>query len=186
MRPTDEELRRMADENAIREVIHRYCRAIDRRQFNDLRSCYHPEGTDHHGDFYGGVDAFIAYVEERLPAFESSMHFVGNLHIEVDGDRARSEAYTLALARLPATGDLPERDNTVALRYVDDFRRVDGRWAILHRKCVYEWTRTDPVPAGWSFTPHHLRGRPDRQDTVYAADLSDAPVLPEEPEFRAL
>jgi len=186
MRPTDAELQRLADESAIREVMYRYCRAIDRRQYDDLRSCYHEQGTDHHGDFYGGVDEFIDYVQERLPNFESSMHFVGNLYIEVNGDTARSEAYTLALAHLAATDEQPERDNLVALRYVDDFRRINGRWAIMHRKCVYEWTRTDPTPPGWTFTDFHLRGQPNRNDTIYQTDLSDIPNQPDTPEIRAL
>jgi SnoaL-like domain len=174
----DQELRDLLDQHQIRALIYRYCRAVDRRQYQDLRACYHPEATDHHGDFYGTVDEFVAYVERGLQAYEATMHFVGNLAVEVTGDAARSEAYVLALAHLAATDDRPARDNTVALRYVDDLERRDGEWRILRRVCVYEWTRTDDVPSGWTLPDNFLRGRADADDTVFLPVLQPPAMTP--------
>jgi hypothetical protein len=106
------------------------------------------------------------------------MHFVGNLAVEVAGDTARSEAYVLAHARLAATDDVPARDNTVALRYVDDLERRDGEWRILRRICVYEWTRTDEVPSGWTLPDNFLRGRADADDPVFLSVLQPPSVIP--------
>lgn len=92
-------MQRVLDEYAIRDVVNRYCRGIDRRQFDLVRSCYHPDATDDHGGFKGGVEAFIAMCTESLKRYERTMHFMGNLHIEVDGDQATSEAYTIACRR---------------------------------------------------------------------------------------
>lgn len=169
---TEEQIRELFDEREIRSLIYRYCRAIDRRQYDDLRRCYHPEATDHHGDFYGTVEEFVAYVTAGLDLYEATMHFVGNLEIEVDGDRARSEAYCLALAHLAASDDdHPERDNLVAVRYVDDLERRNGEWRILRRVCAYEWTRTDPLPLGWRLPESFVRGRRDASDIVYMPEL---------------
>jgi hypothetical protein len=166
-------LRELFDEREIRSLVYRYCRAIDRRQFDDLRTCYHPEATDHHGDFYGGVDAFVDYVKEGLEVFERTLHFIGNLEIEIKGDTARSEAYVLALARVAASdAQHPQRDNIVALRYIDDLERRANEWRILRRVCAYEWTRTDAVADGWRLPDTFLRGRRDADDIVYL------PVLP--------
>jgi SnoaL-like domain len=172
------QLRMLMDDREIRSLEYRYCRAIDRRQYDLLRSCYHPDATDHHGDFYGGIDDFVAHVQRGLAAFASTLHFVGNLQVEIRGDAARAEAYVLALARLAPSGDLPERDNTVALRYVDDLERRGGEWRILRRVCVYEWTRTDPVPPGWTFPGSFPRGRTDGLDPVFLAQLQPPGEIP--------
>ena len=167
MNPTQEaQLARLLDEHAIREVVLRYCRGIDRRQFDMVRSCYHPDATDNHGDFKGGVADFVAMCEKSLGRYERTMHFMGNLYIQVEGDRASSEAYTIAYHRLSARGDKPARDHVVGFRYVDRFERRQGEWRIADRTCVFEWTRTDNVPPGWDFGPASLRGQPDGSDWI--------------------
>ena len=119
-------LRRLLDIQEITEVIYRYCRGIDRRDYELVRSCYHADAVDDHGDFRGGVDEFLAYVAKGLPAFERTMHFIGNLLVEPEGDRARAESYLVAYHHLRASRTKPERDYLVGLRYVDDFERREA------------------------------------------------------------
>ena len=76
-------LARVVDQQEIADVIYRYCRGIDRCDFDLVRSCYHPDAIDDHGDFRGGVDEFIAFVQQGLPRFERTMHFIGNVLVEV-------------------------------------------------------------------------------------------------------
>jgi len=160
-------------ENEIRTVCLRYCRGIDRRQFDIVRECYHPDALDEHGDFLGTVDEFIVHAQRSLATYESTMHFVGNILVEVDGDQARSETYAIAMHRVAPRGDRPRRDYVVGLRYVDDFARRSGRWRIANRVCVFEWTRTDPVLPGWDFTEAFRMGRTDTADVVFAPRLLD-------------
>jgi 3-phenylpropionate/cinnamic acid dioxygenase small subunit len=158
----------------IREVLYRYCRGVDRRDYDMIRACYHADAIDNHGEYFGDVDGFIAHVESNLGRFERTMHFLGNILIEVDGERARSEAYTLAFHRLPVRGEKPERDFIVGLRYVDDFEVRDGDWRIANRVCVFEWSRMDPVPAGSNrFTAAFVMGSTEGDDAVFAASLAD-------------
>jgi SnoaL-like domain len=167
-------LQRLLDQGEIRDVIYRYCRGIDRRQYELVRSCYHADAVDDHAGFRGNVDEFIAYVAKGLPAYEGTMHFIGNMLIEPHGDRARAESYIVAHHRLAAGEDKAERDYVVGLRYVDDFERRDGEWRIAARVCAIDWTRTDPVPSvGWRPRSDTTIGRPDNTDVVFAPSLAE-------------
>jgi ketosteroid isomerase-like protein len=168
-------LRRIADEHEIRNVIYRYCRALDRFQWDEVRDCYHPDATDDHGDYRGGVDGFIELIKGRMPRLVSSSHFIGNVLVEVDGDSARAESYAISLSRLSSKGDRPESDQWTGFRYVDDFERRGGEWRIARRVCLFDWTRSDPVGPGWTFTGEFLRGVPGRDDLVFASRLPDPP-----------
>ena len=69
----------------------------------------------------------------------------------------------------------------MGFRYVDDFERRDGEWRIAFRLCTFDWTRTDPVPPAWDFTPPFHRGRLDATDAVYAERLADVDRSPHFP-----
>jgi ketosteroid isomerase-like protein len=168
-----ERLQRTLDQQEIADVIHRYCRGIDRCDFDLVRSCYHPDGIDDHGDFRGGVEDFIAYVQRTLPTFERTMHFIGNVLIEPVGDTARAESYTIAHHRIPARGSKPERDYNVGLRYVDDFERRAGKWKIAARVCIFDWWRIDDVDRGtWEPEPGSATGQRSRDDIVFAPSIA--------------
>jgi hypothetical protein len=165
-------LANLADQQDIRGVIYRYCRGIDRRDFALVRSCYHADATDDHGDFRGTVNEFITYVQGTLPRYERTMHFIGNVLVEVDGDDARSESYVVAYHRLPASSSKPERDFVVNLRYVDDFERRAGEWRIATRVCAVDFARLDPVPSGgWQAGAETTQGQFGAGDAVFAASL---------------
>ncbi|HEY4331768.1 MAG TPA: nuclear transport factor 2 family protein, partial [Ilumatobacteraceae bacterium] len=112
-RSTAELVSEFVAEREIRAVIMRYCRGIDRRDYDLVRSCYHADATDEHGDFAGDVDDFIEHVQRAIVAYESTMHFIGNLLVEVDGDRARVESYVMAMHRLPVRGEPTAKDHVV-------------------------------------------------------------------------
>ena len=42
---TDARLARLADRLEIRDVVYRYCRGIDRREYDLVRSCYHHDAV---------------------------------------------------------------------------------------------------------------------------------------------
>ncbi len=138
-------------------------------QLDLVRDCYHPDATDDHGDYRGDVEGFLAFLPAALAQWSSTTHFVGNVVIDLDGDRARVESYALAIHRRDARGDRPARDFTAMVRYVDDFERRHGHWRIAARVVVVDSTRTDPVaPGGWVNDGTYAAGRRDRTDTVFA------------------
>lgn len=157
---------RYDDEHEIRNVLYRYCRGVDRRDFDMVRACYHADATDDHGNFVGNVDEFIAFITKGLQRYEQTMHVISNVLIETDGDIARSEAYVLAFHRVPASTTKPARDYTVGLRYVDRFERRDGRWAIADRVCAFSFQRVDPCDPPMEWMPEWTVSEPSPDDII--------------------
>ncbi len=131
----------------IADVILRYARGIDRLDFELVRSCYHPDAFDDHGTMKGGVEDFIASARTFLPHYVATMHFMGNMLIEVERDVARAETYAVAYHR-ELLGDGAGRDDIWGIRYVDRFEQRGGDWRIAHRVVAQEWRRVEPIPAG--------------------------------------
>jgi hypothetical protein len=162
-----DELQHLVDEAAVKRVHLRYCRAVDRMDWDLLRSCYHPEAVDDHGSFRGGVEEFVAWLGEVLPLLASTTHFTANQLVEIDGDRAWMESYTRAYHRIAATPDSPARDYTTNMRYVDRLEKRQGEWRILDRVLVHDSERTDPVRGGGPLVPGGRVGTRDRTDPSY-------------------
>ncbi|MFD6860349.1 nuclear transport factor 2 family protein [Rhodococcus sp. NPDC060086] len=161
MTDTSRALQDLLDKQDIREVVLRYCRGIDRLDFDLVRDCYHLDGIDHHTGFDGNVDEYIAWVKPRLELLGGTMHHVGNHLVELFGDVAISEAYSTN-----THWGHPDRDDfTSGARFIDLMERRDGRWAITERWAVREWTRSD---AGRMTTPegHGPRGSRDGSDLL--------------------
>ena len=111
----EKELRELKDREAIREVVHRYCQAVDRCDLELLISCYHPDSYDDHGFFAGNGHDFARFVIPVLQQIDSSVHSITNSRIELSGDRAYcasqwSVVHRLSPARLtPSTVMLRKR-----------------------------------------------------------------------------
>src|ERR1051326_8034928 len=99
------EVEALASERAIRQVLLRYCRGIDRMDRDLVRACYFDDATDEHGSFRGGPDEYVAWAWRLLSRYRSTMHFVGNMLIEfpdsdgADPDTAFAETYGIAFHR---------------------------------------------------------------------------------------
>lgn len=161
-------LEELADHHEIRQTLYRYCRGIDRRDYELVRSCYHPDATDDHGPYSGDLDGFIEYIKAELPRFEQTMHSISNILIEIEGAMARTEAYTVAYHRLRPSSTKPQRDFVAGLRYVDTFENRAGNWAIADRVCVFSWGRMDPVhEMKVDFGAGYTMAAPYPDDAVY-------------------
>ncbi len=156
------------DELTIRDVVHRYCRAVDRADWDLLRTCYHDDAVEKHGRYNGDIEGFVSWLKLIAVDFESSMHHIGNILVEfVQPNLAWVESYCVAYHRSsPIDGDMPF-DRTVWVRYVDIFECRDNRWAIVHRTCLFDFVRTDVVPANSELDPAHISGRRGIDDPSY-------------------
>ncbi|MFT7598092.1 MAG: hypothetical protein ACI8TP_001013 [Acidimicrobiales bacterium] len=128
----------------IADVILRYARGVDRLDFDLVRSCYHPDAYDDHGSYAGDIDGFISMCEKFLPRWTATMHFMGNMLIEVDNDVAKAETYAVAYHHR-IDDDGTGKDDVFGIRYVDRFENRDGDWLIAHRVVATEWRRVEPV-----------------------------------------
>jgi ketosteroid isomerase-like protein len=162
------ELDLLLAERAITRVILAYSRAVDRYDFEALRDCYWPDGTDDHGSFRGDRDEFVDWNRQALARFDLTCHFLGNILVDVDLDAHSAVAETYAVAHHRYTDqDGQLTDMTAGLRYVDRFARRSGEWRILERVIAYEWRRTDPAIGPSGFAEGYVRGSRSTEDIVY-------------------
>ncbi len=169
-------LKRLVDEAAIRDVHLKYCRGVDRRDWDLVRSCYHPDASDYHGPYTGGVDGFIAWAKETCETIDITQHLTGNQLVEIDGDVAWHEAYTTAFHRFKPTEAAPALHWWLRVRYQDRMERREGEWKIAERMVILDGQWKAPVedlPGEW------LRGRYDTSDPSYNRSAPFADYFPD-------
>jgi len=155
----------------IRGVLMDLARGTDRLDADLIRSCYHPDAIDDHAEYRGGPEGFADWALAVLPHFAATMHFLGNIRVEIDGDTARSETYCVAHHLTRPDDPEGERDMCMGLRYLDRFeRRDEGGWRISRRLCVWDWSNTVPVTAKHHFGESYVLGCRDRGDASYQHD----------------
>ena len=149
----DERVDLAADRAEIYAVLVRYCRGVDRRDLERVRSTYHADAYDDHGSYKGDLDGFIRFVEEEVYSrFRTTMHKLGQALIEIDGDRATSETYAIC-HHVSAEGGVDVSDSVMGIRYVDRFERRGGEWRMSRRELRWEWIRQDvlePLDPDWT------------------------------------
>jgi SnoaL-like domain len=143
-------------------------RGTDRLDGALIRSCYHPDAFDDHNAFRGGPAEFAEWVLANLPHFAATMHFLGNIRIEVEGDVAWTETCCVAHHLFRPEDPQGERDLVLGLRYFDRFeRRAGAGWRIALRRCIFDWSYTVPIAEKWPFAEDFTTGRRDREDPTY-------------------
>lgn len=186
---SDPAVQALLDKQACAEVMMTYCRAIDHRDEQLLRSVFHPDSYHHHGFEGPSNDAsrpsspgkpgdFVAFALEVLATHTHTHHQLGNIFIELedDGVTAYTEAYFTAYHRMRAKGDKlaaanawdTQMDYWVGGRYMDRMEKRDGVWRIATRIGMTDWTRVDPPTSqGYFNTVPELRSQQNRKDTLY-------------------
>lgn len=124
------------DLRSLDDLHARYVHAIDRGDLDLLQALYLPDATEHHGDYNGPVDGFIAWLKPILGFFEIATHTISNLLVRTDGDTAESEARGTAFLRMK--GERPF-NMIVINRHFDTYRKLDGRWLFASRSVCVDW-----------------------------------------------
>lgn len=163
------EWRELLDKQACTELVYRLARAIDRCDEPLLRSLFHPDATDDHGVFHGTASDFADWVMPVLHGMRRTQHLIGNVLIDIDGDRASGESYFIAHHHLPQESG-PDVFMLAAGRYLDRFERRDGHWKIAHRQAAYDWNSAAPSTDSWNRDPPGAWtfGRRGPSDASYA------------------
>lgn len=152
----------VADRLAITDKLYRYCRSVDRLDVALGHSVFHPDSYADFSGYKGTGRGWIDYICQEHRKFLHHSHQVSNIVIDLNGDRAGSEAYVTATLRIRA-GDRIEQRQYWA-RYVDEWSRRDGQWGIDKRECVIDFdARSDVTPMN-----EHKRSQRDRTDPSYA------------------
>jgi ketosteroid isomerase-like protein len=139
MSAVEERLQRIEDRLELLELPARYSKAIDDRDIGAMRDLFCTDGVVYFADGVAceGIDALEEFWVEILSGYGMSIHIP---HAQVVEQLAGDEAtgWVLAHAEL-AVGD---RYVVAAIRYEDEYRRVDGRWRFASRRLLF-WYFTD-------------------------------------------
>jgi len=170
----------LLDLEMIKRLKHRYMRAVDTKEVDELATCFAPDATLEADDgrrSYRGREAIVAFFRELLPQFTSS-HVIGQPEIDMT-------SATTARARW-RLDDLVFRDRNIlrgAGLYADEYVKLDGNWKIQHTGFIrlFRWTSTveqlgatlEALPYPDHATPANPAWRPFLTD---AAGLGQPPV----------
>lgn len=154
---------------AVTDVLQRYARGVDRRDWELVRSCYHPDAVDDHGVYHGDVEGFIAYFAKVAETFAGTFHFIGSstLDVRAEAGVVVGETYCMAHHWAPRTPDTGH-DLIMAARYLDRFEHRAGSWRIAARTVVVDWAREVPSGDAWRFAPSFASGAAGPDDMSYA------------------
>src|SRR5262249_25830322 len=138
-RPMSAELAELSAREAIRAQLHNYCRAMDRRDDQLGHAVWHEDGTaDYGADVFQGLGRdFVDLGSRRHLRRTAHSHQLATIGIEVEGDRAASEAY--ATVRLVTASSDEVTEERYVGRYLDRWSCRDGHWAIDHRRWVLDF-----------------------------------------------
>lgn len=137
----------------IRELALLYSRGVDRKDVALLKTLYAKGATDHHGDKYDGdAEGYVAFLEQSLPYMLYSGHHICNHLISVDGDKGDGEVYAIAY-HIYSDGKGGAIEDLMAVRYIDNYAKIDGRWMFTRRVVTFDLQSKRPIPMPESFTP---------------------------------
>jgi ketosteroid isomerase-like protein len=131
----------------IRELAMLYSRGVDRKDAALLRTLYTQDATDTHGDtFDGNAEDYVKFLERSFPYMHYSGHHICNHLISVDGDEGEGELYALAYHVIP-DGKGGRLEDFMCVRYIDRYRKQDGRWRFARRVVSYDLRSRRPIAA---------------------------------------
>lgn len=162
------DLEELLVKQAIMDVLHRYCRGVDRLDEMLVRDIYHEDAFDDHGYWSGRGHDFAPFVVNRLREENAwTTHSITNALIEIRGNLALCESQVMV--HLKRRSEDPVLVDVMGARYVDRFSKRDGVWKIDERTVVLDWHKVEnwgdqapPIPLD-QFTT----GKRDRTDAIY-------------------
>lgn len=128
-------LRAVKDRQEIYDATLRFCRGINRRDMELLRSAFHPDAIDDHGTFVGVPEEFLKWIGKVYDGLSYTQHYIMNQTIDLDGKTAHGETYWMVVNVYKGTTAPILRGG----RYIDRFECRDGIWAIAARVCFTDW-----------------------------------------------
>lgn len=129
----------------IRELAMLYSRGVDRKDIALLRTLYTADGWDSHGPYFDGpATDYIAFLELQLPHMHSGGHHICNHLVSVEGDTGEGEVYAIAWHLIPdGAGGL--KHDVQAVRYIDTYRREEGKWRFARRTVSFDMKMVLPA-----------------------------------------
>ncbi|MFD8756261.1 nuclear transport factor 2 family protein [Kitasatospora sp. NPDC059577] len=141
-------LRVLEDKEALRTLMIRGWRALDRKDWQTWSACWAEDAELEFGPWetIRGREAIRATVEEAEAPYAAMQHHILNLHVDVEGDRAGGIGYMwfVAVAE-PGSARAPY---SMGGPYDWEFRRDAEGWLVVRQRLGVWWTDgEDPLKA---------------------------------------
>jgi hypothetical protein len=156
---------RTADRIEIRDLLSRYCRAIQGLDVDELAAVFQPDALIDKGPGAVRIDEYIPDVIVRNSHNLRAALQVTNVIVDFLGENsAFVETSGVEFAHLPNPTGEGLVDNIYWVRYGDIVdRREDGAWRIAKRRLVIDhimsWPSIDPESKGFLAPEGFLAGR---------------------------
>lgn len=128
-----------ADRLALRDLVCRYARGVDRRDLALVRACFTADCRYDGALGRGSIEVALEALGDAMARYRTTFHLLGGQHVlACDARTAAIETYAIAhhVLREP-TG----RHRTVGVRYDDACRRTADGWRIAARTVRRVWQR---------------------------------------------
>ena len=140
------DLQALSDRLEIQELLARYARAVDTKDWDLWKSVF---TADAHVDYasaggtVGERDEVAAWLEAALAPFPMTQHYITNVEVELDGDRADVRAMFYNPMQFPGATELSYCGGS----YRHDMVRTADGWRSERLVEQNDWFVNPPSPA---------------------------------------
>lgn len=141
---TDAQARALADRAEISDLICNYARSVDTRDWPLFRSCFADEieadfsSLGDMGFFRGSADEWVELARGLIENLDATQHLMGNIQVEIDGDRAIARCYVQA--QHVRAEDLGGNLYIIAGHYRHEMIRTAQGWRSQRYSLTKQWT----------------------------------------------
>jgi 3-phenylpropionate/cinnamic acid dioxygenase small subunit len=121
------DLQALHDKIEIHELLARYARGVDSKDWELWKSVFTPDATLDYssaGAAVGSRDEVAAWLERGIGTVPMTQHFITNVEIQLDGDRAKVRAMFYNPMQLPGMAKM----SYCGGYYHHDFVRTPEGW----------------------------------------------------------
>ena len=128
----------------VRDLVYRYCRALDRLDPALLRACFHADAEIDMGAIYKGpASGFIDVAMNFMRRMAATRHVVGNILCVGKGYESYVDAWHLI------EGERGPRELMVRGRYLQRVAQRSGYWAFSYHSEVVDYGSEQPADRSW-------------------------------------
>lgn len=139
-------LQRIADRQALGDLVNAYARAADQRDKTLMRGLFSDDAVvEVPAHRFERIDDFILALD-GLNRFTATLHCVHNHMPIVSGDQAEAESYCVATHLYDRDADPWKMD--WGIRYIDRYQRCEDGWKISYRRLILVWEHHSPLGSG--------------------------------------
>ena len=122
---------KLAAIHEMRQIMHQYCEYCDDNYNAEGIASLFTEDADWEAVGFGkfkGREAIAGYFRSVRDSVDFAQHLVVNDRVTVDGDRGRGKFCLIMPCTFIEDGE--KVDRWVFSEYINDYRRIDGKWYI--------------------------------------------------------